>query len=46
MIVGTREAAERTVKKALEEMVQINENHEHSLSRDELIRMLDELMDQ
>ena len=46
MIVGTRETAEQTVQKAMEEMVQINENHEHSLSREELIRMLDELMDQ
>jgi hypothetical protein len=44
MIVGTRESATATVQKALEEAVQINENHEHSLSRDELISMLDELM--
>jgi len=44
MIVGTREAAVGTVQKALEEAVQLNENHEHSLSRDELIGMLDELM--
>jgi hypothetical protein len=44
MIVGTRESATATVQKALQEAVQINENHEHSLSRDELISMLDELM--
>ena len=44
MIVGTRDAAEGTVRKALEEAVQINEKHEHSLSRDELVTMLDELM--
>lgn len=44
MIVGTRDAAAATVEKAMEEMVQLNENHEHSLSRDELIGMLDELL--
>ena len=42
MIVGTRDAAEGTVRKAMEEMVQVNEDHKHSLSRDELIAMLDE----
>ncbi len=45
MIVGTRESAEATVKKAMLEMVQINEGHAHSLSRDELIAMLDELLE-
>ena len=44
MIVGTREEAERTVRRAMEKMLQHNENHEHSLSREELVRMLDELM--
>jgi NAD(P)-dependent dehydrogenase (short-subunit alcohol dehydrogenase family) len=44
MIVGTRESAEITVKKAMEEMVQLNEGHAHSMDRDELIAMLDELL--
>jgi hypothetical protein len=44
MIVGTRESAETTVRKAMEEMVQLNEGHAHSLDRDELIAMLDELL--
>ena len=44
MVVGTRDAAEATVEKAMQEMLQINENHRHSLSRDELIEMLDGLM--
>ncbi len=43
MIVGSREAAERTVRRAMEEMLQVNEDHQHSLSREELIEMLDEL---
>lgn len=46
MIVGTRDAAVGTVRKAMQEMVQLNEGHEHSLGRDELIEMLDELMGQ
>ena len=29
----------------MEDMIQLNEDHEHSLSREELIGMLDELMD-
>ena len=45
MTVGTRGAAEDTVQTAMEEMVQLNEDHEHSLSREELIGMLDELLD-
>jgi NAD(P)-dependent dehydrogenase (short-subunit alcohol dehydrogenase family) len=44
MIVGTRESAETTVRKAMEEMVQLNEDHAHSLDRDELIAMLDDLL--
>ncbi len=46
MIVGTRESAEMTVRKAMEEMVQLNEGHAHSLDRDELVAMLDELLAQ
>ena len=44
MVVGTRGAGESTVRKAMQEMVQLNESHKYSLSRDELIEMLDELM--
>lgn len=44
MIVGTRESAEQTVHKAMEEMVQLNEKQAHTLSRDELVAMLDELL--
>lgn len=44
MIVGTREAAETTVRTAMAEMVQINKGHAHSLNRDELVLMLDELL--
>ncbi|MDJ0760871.1 MAG: SDR family oxidoreductase [Woeseiaceae bacterium] len=44
MIVGTRETAKRTVEKAMQEMVQLNERQAHTLSREELIEMLDALM--
>ena len=44
MIVGTRGAADATVRKAMQEMVQLNEKQAHSMSRDELISMLDELL--
>ncbi len=46
LIVGTREEAERTVRRAMEKMLQHNEDHAHSLSREELVSMLDELMSQ
>jgi len=44
MIVGTRDSAESTVGKAMEEMVQLNEGQPHSLTRDELVAMLDEML--
>ncbi len=44
MIVGTRDSAERTVQKAMEEMVQLNENQAYTLNRDELVAMLDEML--
>jgi NAD(P)-dependent dehydrogenase (short-subunit alcohol dehydrogenase family) len=46
MIVGTRDSAESTVGKAMEEMVQLNEGQPHSLTRDELVAMLDEMLAQ
>ena len=42
--MGTRETAERTVQKAMQEMVQLNEKQAHTLERDELVAMLDELL--
>ncbi len=44
MIVGTQNTATVTVKKAMREMVQLNEGQPHTLSRDELVEMLDELL--
>ena len=44
MVVGTRGAAERAVGTAMKEMLQLNQGHQHSLSREELIAMMDELM--
>ena len=44
MIVGSRESAKVTVQKAMQEMVQLNEKHAHTLERDELIEMLDEML--
>ena len=46
MIVGNRQTAERIVAKAMREMVQLNEKQTHSLTRDELIKMLDAMMAQ
>lgn len=44
MTVGSREAAERGVRRSLEVAVEINNNPEHHFSRDELVEMLDELL--
>lgn len=44
MITGPRESAVGTVRKAMQEMVQLNEGQEHTLSREELVAMLDELL--
>ena len=44
MIVGERDVAERTVRKAMQEAIQVNEKQPHSLSREELIEVLVELM--
>lgn len=42
MIVPTRATAEGTIRKGLQKTVQMNADQEFTLSRDELIRMLDE----
>ena len=44
MVVPTQDEAEITIRQIMTEMVQLNEDHEFSFSRDELIRMLDELL--
>ncbi|MEE4163824.1 MAG: SDR family oxidoreductase [Woeseiaceae bacterium] len=44
MIVGTRDSAESTVRKAMLEMLQLNDGQPHSLTREELVAMLDELL--
>lgn len=44
MTVGSREAAERGVRRSLAVAVEINNNPEHHFSRDELVEMLDELL--
>ncbi len=42
MVVPNQGEAERTIKKAIEELVQLNEGHEYSYDRQQLIAMLDE----
>jgi NAD(P)-dependent dehydrogenase (short-subunit alcohol dehydrogenase family) len=44
MVVPNQNEAEITIRKAIEELVQLNEKHTFSYDRDELIRMLDEAM--
>jgi NAD(P)-dependent dehydrogenase (short-subunit alcohol dehydrogenase family) len=42
MVVATQRQAEVTIRKAIEELVQLNQSHEFSYDREALIRMLDE----
>jgi NAD(P)-dependent dehydrogenase (short-subunit alcohol dehydrogenase family) len=44
MVVATQRQAEVTIRKALEELVQLNQSHTFSYDRDALIRMLDEAL--
>ncbi len=44
MVVPNQREAEITIKKAIEELVQLNEGHEYSYDRDALIAMLDEAL--
>jgi NAD(P)-dependent dehydrogenase (short-subunit alcohol dehydrogenase family) len=44
MVVPNERSAEVTIRKALEELVQLNEWHAYSYDRDELIAMLDEIL--
>ena len=41
MVVPAQGEAEWTIKKAIEELVQLNQGHEHSYDRDALVEMLD-----
>lgn len=42
--VKTITEAGRTIKKAIEELAQLNQDHAYSFSRDELVKMLDEAL--
>jgi NAD(P)-dependent dehydrogenase (short-subunit alcohol dehydrogenase family) len=44
MVVPNENEARITIRKIMEEMVQLNQDHPYTYSRDELIQMLDELM--
>lgn len=42
LVVPEQQQAEWTIRKAIEELVSLNQDHEFSYSRDELVQMLDE----
>ena len=44
LVVPNQREAEVTIRKAVQELVQLNQDHPFSYSRDELIRMLDEAL--
>jgi NAD(P)-dependent dehydrogenase (short-subunit alcohol dehydrogenase family) len=44
MVVPNERQADITVRKAMEEMVQLNQGQKYTYSRDELVKMLDEAM--
>jgi NAD(P)-dependent dehydrogenase (short-subunit alcohol dehydrogenase family) len=44
MVVATERQAEVTIRKAIEELVQLNQSHTYSYDREALIRMLDETL--
>jgi hypothetical protein len=44
LVVPRQQEAEWTIRKAIEELVSLNRDHEFSYSRDQLIKMLDEAM--
>lgn len=41
MVTATKREAEITIQKAIEEVVQLNQDHVHSFDRDQLLQMLD-----
>jgi hypothetical protein len=44
MVVPSARQAEVTIRKAIEEMVQLNEGHKYSYDREALVKMLDEAL--
>jgi hypothetical protein len=44
MVVPNQREADITIRKAIEEMVQLNQGQEYSYTRDELVKMLEESM--
>lgn len=44
MVVPNQQEAEVTIRKAIQELVQLNEGHAHTYSRDALVGMLDEAL--
>lgn len=44
MVAPSQQSAEITIKKAIEELVQLNQNHAYSYDRDQLVQMLDEIL--
>ena len=44
MVVPNEDEADRTIRKAIEELVQLNEWQAYSFNRDELVKMLDEAL--
>jgi NAD(P)-dependent dehydrogenase (short-subunit alcohol dehydrogenase family) len=44
MVVPNQAEAAMTIRQALQEAIQLNEGHEYSYSRDQLVAMLDELL--
>jgi hypothetical protein len=44
MVVPSQHEAEITIKKAIEELAQLNERHLYSYDRDTLVKMLDEAL--
>lgn len=44
LVTSNQREAEVTIRKAIEELVQLNEGHAHSYSRDELVQLVDEAL--
>jgi NAD(P)-dependent dehydrogenase (short-subunit alcohol dehydrogenase family) len=44
LVVPDASEGERTIRKAIEELAQLNEDHAHSYDRDSLVKMLDEAL--
>ena len=44
LVVPNQDQAGWTIKKAIQELAQLNQDHAYSYSRDELVKMLDEAL--